>query len=112
MKRELAKSWPSARYHQWIEFFADGKRGWAEPEFFVEFSTQVILMECKLTGGILGKIQMEWLYKPLLQAILGKPVRCLLVCKYLTQDTPGPFFNSPEAFFASDEPFGTWHNIG
>jgi hypothetical protein len=54
-------------------------------------------------------MQVEGLYKPLLEYILEKPVRCLLVCKWAGPETPGPFFHSPEEFINSGESFGTWH---
>jgi len=53
---------------------------------------------------------MENLYKPLLEHIFGKPVRCLLICKYNTTETPGPFVSSIEDFISTEGlGFATWH---
>ena len=82
---------------------------YAEPEGWIEFKHEVILFECKLTGGPYGKEQMEGFYKPLIEQLIGKPVRSLLICKHLNPGTPGPFFNGPEDFIQSSESFGTWH---
>lgn len=109
MIRHLQSVWGTAlRYHQWIEYYADGRKGWAEPEAFIEFKDVLVLVECKLTGGLTGRLQMLWLYRPLLEHIFNKPVRSLLVCHGVTPETPGPFVNSLEEFISSGEEFGTW----
>jgi hypothetical protein len=95
-------------YHQWIEFLDANGRGHAEPEAYIEFPERLLLFEMKLSGGPMARLQMEGLYKPLLEHIYGKPVVCLLITKLVRGDTPGPFFNSPEAFVASGLSFGTW----
>jgi len=92
----------------WFQFH-DTKigRGYAHPDGFIQFKTRTLLVEMKLTGGPHGKQQMEGLYKPILEHVFGLPVKCLLICKWITADTPGPIFNSIEAFLASEESFGT-----
>jgi hypothetical protein len=107
--RSLKRNFPQAKYHQWIHFMDATGPHYCEPELFIERKAEVILLEAKLTGGPLGRMQMEGLYKPLLEKIIGKPVRCLLVCKNVTVETPGPFIASLEAFINSDLPFATWH---
>lgn len=112
MVKELRKILPcEVVHHQWISFHTEdsGKMQWAEPEGWIELKDRVILFECKLTGGPHGKLQMEGLYKPLLEHIIGKPVYCLLICKNLTPSTPGPFYAGPIEFAMSEQPFGTWH---
>lgn len=100
-------------YHQWVQYHDENLgAGFCEPEAFFIFPKKIVLFEAKLTGGPLGKLQMEWLYKPLLEFIFKRPVVCLLVCKYKTADTPGPFVASPEEFLAKEFSFATWHWIG
>lgn len=98
-------------YHQWIQFLetTSQRPSFAEPEAWIERPKEIILFEAKLTGKPYGKLQMEGLYKPLIEHILAKPVRCLMVCRHVDQHTPGPFVGSPEEFMASDLPFATWH---
>lgn len=108
-------------YHQWINFLAEVtepresvsrlKTGYAEPEGWIERESEVILFECKLTGGCAGRDQGMGLYAPLLGHLLGKPVRVLLICRHITGDTPGPFIDSIEQFISSDLPFATWHYL-
>lgn len=112
MVKELRSRLPvDVIHHQWIAFHTEesGKIQWAEPEGWIELKDRVILFECKLTGGPHGRLQMEALYKPLLEHLLKKPVFCLLICRHLTPMTPGPFFTGPVEFALSQEPFGTWH---
>lgn len=107
--REIRKRFSNVVYHQWLTYHADGKKGLAEPEGWIEFENEVLLFECKLTGNLYGQKQMEGLYKPLLEHLLGKPVRCLLICRGVTPETPLPFIDGPEAFLVSDLDFATWH---
>lgn len=106
----LKNRWPEAEqhYHQWIEFNDANGRGYAEPEVFIVLKECVFLVECKRTGGVAGQLQLTHLYAPLLEFIYKRPVRCLLVCKWSNPGTPGPFYNSPEAFLTSGAAFGTW----
>lgn len=110
--RELKERFPAAavQYHRWIHYVESRNgSGYCEPEVFIELKDRLILFEMKLTGGPAGRMQLEGLYKPLLEHLFRKPVFCLLVCKWTTPATPGPFFNSPEEFMLSGAPFGTWH---
>jgi hypothetical protein len=112
--RHLKARFPQARfhYHQWIQFADKNGSGVCEPELFVILRECVLLFECKRTGTLNGKLQLEGLYKPVLELIFARPVRCCLVCKHTAVETPGPFFETPEAFIASEAEFGTWHWLG
>jgi len=109
--RFLKNRFPAAtfHYHQWIEYNDASGHHFCEPELFVVLDDQIILFEVKLTGGEMGKRQLEGLYAPLLSFIFHRPVRCCLVCKWTTPDTPGPFFQTPDDFILSRADFGTWH---
>lgn len=108
-------------YHQWINFLAEVtetgqtepifKMGYAEPEGWIEREHEVILFECKLTGRSSGKAQGVGLYAPLLEHLLGKPVRVLLICRHITGETPGPFVDSIEQFITAKHRFATWHYL-
>lgn len=109
MVKSLQRSFgETITYHQWIEFYDQNGKGWCEPELFI-LGGELILMEVKLTGGPHGKAQMEHLYKPLLENIFERSVRCLLICKYKTEETPGPFVDSVEEFIKGGESFATLH---
>lgn len=91
--------------------FSDYKKQYAEPDGWVEFNNEVIVVEVKLTGGPAGQEQAELLYKPLLEYLTGKPVRCLMICRNVTGITPTPRVASFEEFLLGDEPFAVWHNL-
>lgn len=107
--RALQRKFPTLKYHQWFHFSDVNGIGYCEPEAFVEFEDFIFLVECKLTGGPLGHLQMANLYEPVLRHHFKKPVRRLLIVKYLTPNTPRPLFGSPEAFLKSGQLMGTWH---
>ena len=99
------------RYHQWIEWTCrDGTHGFAEPEGWFELQDSIILIECKLTGLEYGHGQMVDFYKPLLEHLYpNKRVRCLMICRHVHVNTPGPFVQSIEDFIQGDLDLATWH---
>lgn len=104
--------WPGLiHYHQWITYreTASDKFHWCEPDIFLVARDCVLLVEIKLTGCAEATVQMFGLYAPLLEAIYSRPVRCLQVCKWTSEDTPGPFHQSAEHFISSADPCGTWN---
>lgn len=98
-------------YHQWVEWHcADGTKGFAEPEGWIELEHEIILIECKLTGIPFGHGQLTETYKPLLEWLFpGKRIRCLMICRHVMPDTPGPFVGSIEDFMQGDLDLATWH---
>jgi hypothetical protein len=97
-------------FHQWIKFHeTNGDQGYAEPEGWFELADEIILVECKLTGVQYGHEQMLHTYKPLLEWHFKKPVRCLMICRGVLPNTPGPFVDSIEDFIQSGLPLATWH---
>lgn len=98
-------------YHQWVEWHkTDGTKGFAEPEGWIELDNEIILIECKLTGIPFGHEQMEMTYKPLLEFLFPhKRVRCLMICRHVCPDTPGPFVQNIEDFLQGDLSIATWH---
>jgi len=104
----------SFNYHKWFCFrrTLDGKKEYCEPEMFLLFKNFICLMECKRTGNMWGKQQMENFYAPVLEKVYDRPVRCLLICKHVSVETPNPFVRGLEEFLGSDLTFATWHNPG
>lgn len=96
-------------YHEWVQYADRHGAGYCEPEAFIVLKDFVFLIECKRTGMLGGKLQLVELYAPCLEAIFKKPVRSLLVCKYVTGETPGPFVQSVEEFLLSNLTFATLH---
>lgn len=113
MAKELKTQWGEiTKVQPWFQFHDLGiGKGFANPDIVIEFPDRICLIETKLTGGPHGRLQMEWLYRPILEKVFGKPVVCLLVCKWITGDTPGPTFHSIEEFLAAGVPFGSYQWI-
>ena len=109
--RTLKRRFPTAdlKYHEWLQFADKNGGGYAEPEAYIVLKEFVFLLECKRTGGLAGKLQVTELYAPLLERVYERPVRSLLICKYVTESTPGPFVQSVEEFLMGSMPFATWH---
>lgn len=92
----------------WFDYLDKNGRGFAEPDGLIIYPSRVLIIESKLTGNVHGKMQLEGLYRPLVEAHYQRPAVCLLVCKWVNGSTPGPFVASPEAFLALGTRFGTW----
>lgn len=100
---------PAVHAGQWIEFFDDGGRGLAQPDYFIECETHILLIECKLTQTSVAFAQMNDLYVPLLHHIYSRPVTALLACRVLrfspgAEAHPRDLLSSPRF----DNP--TWHH--
>jgi hypothetical protein len=112
IKRWAKEQGLEPEFHRWIQFIDSNGDGWCEPEGWVELPDgRLLLFEAKLTGTELGKLQMEWLYAPLLRNIFERKVICLHVCKWRTDRDPGPSFESPSAFVASGKSYGSWNFV-
>ncbi len=74
---------------QWIHFRDKNGTGYAQPDYFITLPNRIQLFECKLGQDPSAWPQMRQLYAPLLEAALGKPVDCILVCYHLRNDDGG-----------------------
>ena len=108
MQKEIS-SRLDLRQNEWIEYEDDNGKGFAQPDGFVVIREFVFLFECKLTGGPAGKEQMLDTYVPLLEHMFERPVRSLLVCKWRTPDTPGPFVENWIEFLRSGHSYACWN---
>jgi len=55
----------------------------AQPDHFILEPKRILLIECKLTQIELAWVQLDYLYRPLLEALFEKPVHSVLACKNL-----------------------------
>lgn len=67
----------------WIAFEDSNGLGYAQPDFWIEFDSHIVLFECKLSQKTKAFPQMGLLYKPLLEHLYGKPVIGVQACKIL-----------------------------
>jgi hypothetical protein len=81
VKRLLQKTFRGVESAKWIEFCDANGGGFAQPDFFLVAPDRVLLFEAKLSEVDAGYVQLEQLYKPLLQHIFKCPVVSVLVCR-------------------------------
>lgn len=91
---------------QWIEFYDENGRGWAQPDIYGVGEDWVLLVECKLTQQEWGYAQMNNLYRPLLEWIYKRPVLCLQAAHNLIYSNR---LCSPQERISLPEGFWTWH---
>lgn len=81
--RRLGSLWPVVS-GQWFEFRDANGLGCCQTDHYVVLDDQVLLVECKLTETWVGFSQIDLLYRPILEAVYGKPVTGVMACKHLT----------------------------
>lgn len=113
-EKALASALPVALHGQWLEFIDKNGKGFAQPDFIMDYEDEIIVLETKYTWVAEGHSQIELLYKPLLERLWGKRVRGIVVAKVLTPDCRAlPVFSSlDEAILGTQERNVVWHWIG
>lgn len=82
----LAKGVPLARHGQWFQFIDRDGHGTCQTDLLLEFPELVVVLEAKYTWTIMGHVQVERLYKPVVEKAFGKPCVGLVVCKALRDE--------------------------
>lgn len=72
--------------NQWLRFIDANGQGYAQPDHYFVFEDHVLLIECKRTQTQKGLHQIDWLYRPLLFALYGRPVIGVMACKYMYKE--------------------------
>lgn len=85
--RRVAKRWPALISGQWFRFIDANGQGYCQPDHFIVFPDQVLLLECKLTQRDRAFVQINHLYRPVLSYLYQRPVTGVMVCKNLIQET-------------------------
>ncbi len=68
----------------WFSYKDVNGFGHAQPDHLLVGREEVIILESKLTQTDRGRIQLETLYRPLVEYVFGpRPVRTVMVCKNL-----------------------------
>ena len=83
-ERALAKRLPFAQHGPWFEYWDAAGRGLCQPDFLMETPLgQIVILEVKYTWTPEAILQIERLYKPVVELALGKPCVGVTVCKRL-----------------------------
>lgn len=84
---------PGSLLGPWIEFTDLAGHGWCQPDFVlrnvtVGRRTFTVVIEAKLSHTIVGHLQAEELYTPVMELLWGQPVINLVVSRHIARDTP------------------------
>jgi hypothetical protein len=87
----LQSIFPRAELGVWFQFLDANGKGLCQADAVVEFDTFVLVVEIKLTQCFAGINELQTLYRPLAEALWGKPTVGLLLCKNLIKDPEDRF---------------------
>lgn len=114
-ERALARALPWAQHGPWFEYEDSKGLGLCQPDFVIEEEERVIVLEAKYTWTLQGHLQIEQLYRPVLEMLLGKPVVGIEVCKVLLPEAREQgavvFSSLADALASSPRPWRVWHWI-
>lgn len=112
---------PNAKRGQWFEFVDSNGQGYCQVDFVLQRDGFVVLLEAKHTWTLEGHLQLEQLYKPVVEMLTGMPTLGVVVCKRLVPEVSelqsagklsvhGNLWKAVEA--SLDEQRTVWHFIG
>src|ERR1700675_1625475 len=67
---------------QWLAFYDANGRGYAQPDYYILAPAVVLLVEVKLKQNTDAHLQLDQLYRPLLERLYALPVVMLQVFKF------------------------------
>lgn len=85
-EREIEKALPEAKRGQWFEFVDQNGQGYCQVDFMLKREGYVVLLEAKHTWTPVGHLQLEELYRPVVEKLLGVPAIGVVVCKRLNDE--------------------------
>jgi hypothetical protein len=88
-EKALAARLPVAQRGIWWEFVDANGPGYCQTDFIIDLPGGIVILECKYTWVAEGHIQIENLYKPVVEQARGCPVAGLVVVKKLTPGMNG-----------------------
>jgi hypothetical protein len=80
-------AWPGLRLGPWFEFCDANGRGYCQADALIIQPDLVVVLECKLTDVPQADLQLEGLYKPVLEHIYKRRVHGVVVTRHLTRTT-------------------------
>lgn len=75
-----------AKHGQWFEFEDANGHGYAQADFVMRSGAGVAVLEAKYTWTMDGHVQLERLYRPLVERVWELEVLPILVCKKLVPE--------------------------
>ena len=87
-ERQLSLAIPAATWGQWFQFEDANGPGWCQTDLIFGAYGRTVCLEAKYTWTAAGHHQINKLYRPVLEAVYGRAVAGVVVCKTLTGETP------------------------
>jgi hypothetical protein len=100
---------PSWQHGKWFEFDDLNGMGMCQPDWLKITERAVLVLECKYTWLPSGRLQIEELYRPVLEKVYKRPVVGAVVCKVLVAGMDQPVASSLEDALRCG---GVWHWLG
>lgn len=88
-ERLLAKALPGAQHGVWFQYSDMNGLGACQTDLLAVLRTCVVVIEAKYTWVPEGHLQLEALYKPVVERVFGKPMLGIVVCKRLVPGMTG-----------------------
>lgn len=75
----------------WFEFFDSNGPGWCQPDVLLPSGQGTLLiLECKYSWVAEAEGQIEWLYRPVVEAVAGRRTAGIVVCRRLVAEIRRP----------------------
>lgn len=78
---------PQAKHGPWLEYLDSSGLHWCQPDY-LWMQPPAVVFECKLSWTMVGHLQIEELYAPIVEHLWKVPVLGIVVSRHLTKDTP------------------------
>lgn len=98
----------------WFSFVDRNGKGFAHPDYFLVYPQVTVVFECKLTQTDTAFVQINGLYRPILDYVFKRPVVGIQVCHNLRAVPAEGIIEDPFSAISSGDPTRTWtmHWIG
>lgn len=83
-EESLAKALPFALHGQWFEFRDANGQGHCQTDFLMRVAEQSIIIEAKLTDIEQARLQLRYLYEPIIERAFGEKPLGIVVVRHLS----------------------------
>lgn len=80
-ERAVARALPGAKHGLWFRFWDANGPGYCSPDFILQSSGMIFILECKLSNVQEARAQLEELYLPVVALATGLPTRGIVLVK-------------------------------
>ncbi len=111
-ERRVARAIPGAKHGLWFRYEDQNGVGYCSPDLVLRLGGVPMVLECKLTDCPDARDQLEGLYLPVLECLLGRRPRGVVVVKNLTRVSQGIVPDLASALAVDGLPLVQWLGKG